>query len=95
MSAMEINKIIGAILMALIIIKVSDLAGSALGQAEALAKPAYLVEGQATAPDAKTAADKPASAKVDIGPLLAAASADRGKSVARKCTTCHSLKKGG
>ncbi len=95
MSAMEINKVIGAILMALIIVKVSDLAGSAMGQAQPLAKPAYLVGGQATAPDTKTAAAKPASAKVAIGPLLAAASADRGKSVARKCTTCHSLKKGG
>ncbi len=99
MSAMAINRLIGAILMALIIIKVSDLAGSALGQAEALAKPAYLVGGQATAPDAtataKPTAAKAASTKAAIGPLLAAASADRGKSVARKCTTCHSLKKGG
>ena len=103
MSAMEINKIVGAILMALIIIKVSDLAGEAMGRPQPLAKPAYLVGGQAPAPDAspqaKAAADKPAAAKpgsgTAIGPLLAAASAESGKSVARKCATCHSLKKGG
>jgi cytochrome c len=100
MSAMEINKIVGAILMALIIIKVSDLAGDAMGRPQPLAKPAYLVEGTATAPDAKIQANaktaKPAAAKpAAIGPLLAAASAKTGKSVARKCATCHSLKKGG
>lgn len=102
MSAREINKIAGAILMALIIIKVADLAGDAVGQAQPLAKPAYLVAA-ATAPDANTeakaATDKPGAAGpgsgAAMGPLLAAASAESGKSLARKCTTCHSLKKDG
>ena len=98
MSAMTFNRIAGAILTALIIIKVSDLAGDAVGQAQPLAKAAYLVEGAAATPDAKAKAkaqaDKPA-AVTPIGPLLAAASAESGKSVARRCTTCHSLKKGG
>ncbi|TDI67553.1 MAG: cytochrome c family protein [Alphaproteobacteria bacterium] len=102
MSAREINKIAGAILMALIIIKVADLAGDAVGQAQPLAKPAYLAAA-AAAPGAKTeakaAADKPGAAGpgsgAAMGPLLAAASAESGKSLARKCTTCHSLKKDG
>ena len=99
MPAMEINKIVGAILTALIIIKVADLAGDAMGRPQPLAKPAYLVEGAATATQAKAETGKPTAAKpgpgAAIGPLLAAASAKRGKSVARKCTTCHSVKKGG
>jgi len=105
MSAMEINKIVGAILTALIIVKVSDLAGDAMGRPQPLAKPAYLVEGATAAPhDAKTTAKaetgkpalaKPAPGATAIGPLLAAASAESGKSVARKCATCHSLKKDG
>ncbi len=91
------DKIAGAILAALIIIKVSDLAGDAVGRAQPLATPAYLVEGEATTPAAKTQAKSAPtpSAIAAIGPLLAAANAESGKSVARKCTTCHSLKKGG
>jgi cytochrome c len=102
MSARKINRIVGAILAALIVVKVSDLAGGAMGRPQPLAKPAFLVKGEGGAPDAKTEAkaqtDKPAAkpgSGADIGPLLAAASAESGKSVARKCTTCHSLKKGG
>ncbi|MEE8222853.1 MAG: cytochrome c family protein [Alphaproteobacteria bacterium] len=97
MSAMTFNRIAGAILTALIIIKVSDLAGDAVGQAQPLAKAAYLVEGEAATPAAKTQAKSAATpgAIAAIGPLLAAASAESGKSVARKCATCHSLKKGG
>ena len=93
MPAMEINKIAGAILTALIILKVGDLAGDAFGQAQPLAKPAYLV-GATAAPAAKTEAEV-ASRSTASGPLRAAASAEKGKSVSRKCTTCHSLKKGG
>ena len=94
MSTMEINKIVGAILTALIIIWASDLVGGAMGRAHPLAKPAYLVGGQAAAPAAKTEA-KAAAKPAAIGTLLAAASAEKGKSVARKCTICHSVKKGG
>jgi len=101
MLAMKINRIVGAILTALIIVKVSDLAGGALGQAKPLAKPAYLVERATAAPqDTKTAGtNKPVVAKPSlgtaIGQLLAAANAESGKMVARKCTICHNLKKGG
>lgn len=100
MSSMEFNRIAGAILLTLIVIKVADIAGDAMGHVAPLAKPAYVLGGDAQASaeakpeggktDAKAAA-KPAA----IGPLLAAASVDSGKSIARKCTTCHDLKKGG
>ncbi len=98
MYTMEINKIVGAVLLALIVIKVSDIAGDVYGTPVPLAKPAY-VEGGAPAAEAPAetakAADKKPAQLAAIGPLLAGASADKGKSVARKCTTCHSIKKGG
>lgn len=100
MSSMEFNRIAGAILLTLIVIKVADIAGDTLGHVTPLAKPAYVLEGdaQATAeakPDGEKSGAASGSEPPAIGPLLASASADKGESVARKCTTCHDLKKGG
>jgi cytochrome c len=100
MSVMEFNRIAGAILMTLTVIKVADIAGAAMGHVELLAKPAYQVGAppQAAAEAKAEAGGKAAEAAAKpagIGPLLAAASTDRGKSVARKCTICHDLSKGG
>ena len=129
MSARKLNKIIGAVLLVLIVIKVADLVADAGGVPKPLAKPAYVLGGEApataesrpeakpgtkteakadpqpqpepaaTPPKAETAETKakaqPKAQVAAIGPLLAAASADKGKSVARKCAICHDLKKGG
>lgn len=95
MTAREINRVVGAVLATLIVIKVSDLLGGAMGQPQPLAKPAYLVEGAPAAQPAETAQQAAPAKPAAIGPLLASASADAGKSVARKCVTCHSLDKGG
>ncbi len=103
MSAMEVNKIIGAVLVVLIVVKVADLAADAGATPKPLANPVYVLGGEAaTDAGAKPAAAAGKTKAVEskpqlaaIGPLLAAASADKGKSVARKCSACHSLKKGG
>ncbi len=106
MPSMEFNKIIGAVLLVLIVVKVADLAAGAGGPPKPMAKPAFVLggeapgtpeakaEGKAEVPETKTTA-KPKSQVAAIGPLLAAASAAKGKSMARKCATCHDLKKGG
>lgn len=95
MPSMKVTKIFGAVLAALIIVKVSDLVGGAMGRPHPLAKPAYLVAGAPAAPEAsKPKAKKPAALPA-IGPLLASASVERGKSVAHKCKVCHNLNKGG
>jgi len=100
MSSMDFNRIAGAILLTLIVIKVADIAGEAMGHVTPLAKPVYLVGGDAQAgaeakPEGDKAEAKAGSKPAPIGPLLASASAEKGKSIARKCTTCHDLKKGG
>ncbi len=98
MSVMEFNRIAGAILMTLTVIKVADIAGGAMGHVEPLAKPAYVVGAPPPAEAKAEGGEKAAEAAAkpaEIGPLLAAASADKGKAVARKCQTCHDLSKGG
>lgn len=97
MSAMEFNKIAGAVLLTLTVIKVADIAGEAMGHVEPLAKPAYVVGGTAEAPaEAQPGAgEKPADKPAPIGQLLASVSLDQGKSAARKCQICHDFSKGG
>jgi cytochrome c len=94
MSAFEWNKVIGACLVALLVVKVADIAGQAAVHPEFPDKRAYPVEGvtpaQPSAP-AKTQEPKVAA----IGPLLAEASAVEGEKAARKCAVCHTFEKGG
>lgn len=94
MSAFEWNKVIGAILVALLVIKVADIAGDAALHAKVLAKPAYPIAG-VTPAKTTTKVAKAAPVKIPaIGPLLAKASVDEGKKVARKCAICHNFEKG-
>ncbi len=96
MSAFEWNKVIGAILAALLVIKVVDIAGDALLHAKVPEKNAYPVAGIAPAQPSGAPAAKKAEVQIAaIGPMLAKASADQGAQVARKCTVCHSFDKGG
>ncbi len=153
---MEINKIIGAVLLVLAVAKFADLVADAGGAPKPLAKPAYVLGGETPAqldakpqsspeaksdakieakpqtasaeskdeakpkakpaeakpkpkpaeakPKAETADAKPQTASAEakpeaqvaaIAPLLAKADAALGKKIARKCTICHALKKGG
>ncbi|MGE0650613.1 MAG: cytochrome c family protein [Alphaproteobacteria bacterium] len=97
MSTFEWNKIAGAILVALLVIKVIDIAGNAMPHAKTPAKHAYPIEGVAQAqPAGSEAKEAKKEAEVAaIGPLLAKASAEAGQKAARKCAVCHSFDKGG
>lgn len=95
MSAFEWNKVIGAILAALLVIKVVDIAGDTMLHAKVPEKNAYPVAG--LAPATPTAA-APKAAEVQIAavtPMLAKADLAQGAQAARKCTVCHSFDKGG
>lgn len=110
MSTLEINKIVGAILLALICVWVIGFIGDALvhrsaQKHEVVAKAEAKVSAPATtqktgaAPgssSSKTASKAPvAKGPALVSPLLAKADAGKGKKIARKCTACHDLKKGG
>lgn len=95
MSAFEWNKIIGAVLAALLVIKVVDIAGDSLLHAKAPGKHAYPVAGIAPAQPSTAGEPKKAEIKIAaIAPMLAGADAKAGAQAARKCTVCHSFDKG-
>ena len=91
MDSFEINKIIAAIVVIFVVIfgitKISDI----IYYVEKPNKSAYKVEFAET-DSAKTSATVES---VDIAALLAMGSVDHGKKVFKKCSACHSIKKGG
>ena len=98
MSSFELNKIVASVLLALIVAWVSGLLASKLVETKMPAKPAVQV---ATAPAQQPAqpagGEQPAggAGPEPIKPLLASASLDAGKDVAKKCAACHTFEKGG
>ena len=91
MDSFEINKIIAAIVVIFVVIfgitKISDI----IYYVEKPSKSAYKVEFAET-DSVKTSASVET---VDIAALLAMGSIDHGKKVFKKCSACHSIKKGG
>ena len=91
MDSFEINKIIAAVLVVFLTVfgisKISDIVFE-------VKKPnisAYKVETST----ATTAQASDSVQAVDISALLAMGNVDHGKSVFKKCSACHSVKKGG
>jgi cytochrome c len=89
-------KVAGAFLLAMLTTTVIGYIGNALVHPKKLATNAYVVDTSALA-SAGAGATAAAPAKPDpIAPLLAAANADAGKTLAqRQCATCHSFDKAG
>ena len=91
MDSFEINKIVTAILVVFLVIfgigKISDV----VFHVDKPSNSAYKVEVVA----ANGAKDANVDKSVDIAALLAIGSADDGKKVWKKCSACHSIKKGG
>ncbi|MHA1165042.1 MAG: c-type cytochrome [Alphaproteobacteria bacterium] len=93
MDSFEFNKIAGAVLLALLVLFGTKTMSNILFKVHKPEKPGYVVE-VAEAPD--HGADKAAEVKqVPFASLLAQASADKGKSVAKKCAACHTFNDGG
>ena len=91
MDSFEINKIIAAILVVFLVVfgidKISDIAFNV----EKPIKSAYKVE----AVNVDTTKTVAASEAVDISSLLALGNVEHGQKVFKKCSACHSIKKGG
>jgi cytochrome c len=92
MNGFEWNKIIAAVLVALLIAMLSSFISRKIVSPEAPEKNAYVVEGVGQ-PVAATTTAAPAG-PAPIGPLLAKASIDAGQKTARVCGTCHTFGKG-
>jgi cytochrome c len=92
MNSFELNKILGAILGTCLILLALSIAAGAVFAPVKPAKPGFAIavkEEAGNATQAKKAPEQP------IETLLASASADKGKSIARQCQSCHTFEKGG
>jgi cytochrome c len=92
MDSFEFNKITASVLVALLIGMIGSLLSEHLVHPSKLEKPVLVIEGvEASA----TPGQKPEEETLKpITPLLASASVERGKAIAKKCTQCHTFEKG-
>ena len=92
MNAFEINKIIAAIILAVLLFFGVGKLADFIFYVEKPKEPAYKVE----APVAKVASAQAASSEIiDIKALLASGTIEHGQKVFRKCSACHVVAKGG
>ena len=92
MDSFEINKIIAAVLVTVLIVfgigKISDM----IFHVEAPKVPGYKVEIQLASSSSE---DSISESQVDIATLLSMGDAEHGKKVFKKCAACHSITQGG
>jgi cytochrome c len=95
MDSFELNKVAAAVLFSLLLVLgIQNLAG-AIYTPKPLKEAAYKVPGVEEAAAPATPGGAPAAAEPPIGELLAAAKPDNGPNIFKKCTTCHTIEKGG
>ncbi len=95
MDGFEVNKILMAVILALLIGKAAGKLSEILVHPKELAHNAYIVEGVEVGPEAKGDGGATVDKLEPVEPLLAAADAQNGEKIAKKCLQCHSLEKGG
>lgn len=91
-SGFELNKIVAAILIALLLGVVAKKVSSILISPEKLTKPAYEVSVPKTH---ETGQKEEPKGPEPIEPLLAGADIEKGKKIANQCLMCHTLAKDG
>ncbi len=85
------NKYFASVLIALIVVKLSDIASESIMHKTTLDKPGYVVEGVEQESVAQVAVEE----KVEsISGLMASASIENGKKIGQRCSQCHSFDKG-
>ena len=87
------NKIAGAILSAGLLAMLTGFASQVLYSPGELATPAYAIA--VAEPQATTVKAAAPAGPEPVTAILASASTDAGKKVAKKCTACHTFNKGG
>ena len=91
MNSFELNKILGALLFTVLCLLALNMTADALFHPVKPAKPGFVIAVKASTGDHKAAAKEP---EKPIAVLLASASADKGKTAAKKCAACHTFGKG-
>lgn len=91
---MEQNKILAGILVALIVAWLGSFITEIAFHEEKMETQAYPIAAAEDTGAAPAAAAAPAGPG-DIAPLLASADIEKGKSMSKACTSCHSFEQGG
>ena len=91
MDSFEINKIIAAIILVVVIIVGLDKISETIFYVKKPEKPGYEVE----VVTASTTSKSSVTEIVDISKLMAMGDLEHGKKVFKKCAACHSINKGG
>lgn len=98
MNAMDINKIIGAVLGTVFVVLTISILSDAIFDKPAPEKPGYALAGGEAGGEAgggEAGGGAEAAGPEDIKPLLANANVEAGATVFKKCTSCHTAEKGG
>jgi cytochrome c len=93
MDSFEFNKIVAAVLLALLVIKGADLISQHLIHPKMLKENVFQIEGVQVTAQAGETVEKKGPAPIE--PLLAAANVAKGAEIFKKCTSCHTAEKGG
>lgn len=88
MSSLEVNKFIGAVLLASMIAMISGLIAGGLVRSQPAEKVAVATPAVETGGQTATMTEEP------VSPLLASADAKAGEEIAKRCATCHTFQKG-
>ena len=91
MNGFEINKIVAAIILGVLLVFGVGKFTDWLFYVEKPSQPAYMVE----APVIKTSSSSSGSEKIDIKQLLSMGTIEHGQKVFKKCSACHVVAKGG
>jgi len=95
MDSFELNKIIGAILSACLILLVMSFTAGALFTPVIPDKPGFAITAKEEAGHGGEGKDAAAAPSEPIEKLLQTASAEKGAAAAKKCAACHGFEKGG
>lgn len=94
MNSFEANQILMGVLIALLVALLCGMIAQALVSPEFLEKNIYVVEVDESSGPSKSLPAKDEKAE-PVEPLLAAASVENGKKIAKKCLQCHTFEEGG
>lgn len=94
MDSFEFNKIAAAILIALLTVKGADLISETLIHPNTVKENAFPIEGVSVVSH-EGEDEEQQKGPTPIEPLLATANIEKGKEIFKKCTSCHTIDKGG
>ena len=94
---METNKILGAVILALLLLALFSKTGEMLVHPDFPDETAYKIDvpEEGSQSESSEEAVDPFEALGDIMPLLQTASLENGEKLSKKCSTCHSFNSGG